>query len=171
MRDRGEVVDEEGFERIVAAVNAAIAPGREQGLRYAQGDYRPDPEADRFLARKALAADAAEAAKPPDYYDLKAIDEKFATERKRSMGARKKWSVIIAEAARVYADIRQVSADWCIEWKDQLLARGLTARSIQYDYLAALRSTCAWAVMNKRISVNPVDGISVKAGSHRMWRC
>jgi integrase len=162
LRNHGEVVDEESFERIVAAVNAAIAQGREQVLRYAQGDYRPDPAADRFPARKALAVEAAEAAKPADYYDLETIYEKFATERKHSMATRKKWSAIIAEVAKVHADIRQISDDWCIEWKDQLLARGLTARSIQYGYLAALRSTCAWAVTNRRISTNPVDGISVK---------
>lgn len=170
LRGRGEVVDEESFERIMVAVNSAFAQGREQVLRYAQGDYRPDPAADRFPARKAPVAGTGEMAKPADFYNLEAIYDKFAIERKHAMATRKKWSAIIAEVALVHADIRTITDSWCIEWKDGLLARGLTARSVQYGYLAALRSTCAWAVTNKRISVNPVDGISVKVPKARKER-
>src|SRR5690606_18807277 len=97
-----------------------------------------------------------------DFYDLKAIYEKFADETKHSMATRKKWRPIIAAVAKDHSDIRNVTDLWCIEWKDRLLAKGLSARSIQFGYLAALRSTCAWAVTNKRLTSNPVDGIAVK---------
>jgi len=43
LRRRGDIVDEGSFERIVAAVNAAIVQGREQVLRFSKGNYRNDP--------------------------------------------------------------------------------------------------------------------------------
>lgn len=114
-------------------------------IRYSRGNYRPDPLADRFpqleLKRpepKTVAPDTS-----ADFYDLKAIYEKLADETKHSMATRKKWRPIIAAVANDHSDIRDVTDLWCIEWKDRLLARGLSARSIQFGYLAALRSTCA----------------------------
>src|SRR5690606_11364738 len=96
--------------------------------------------------------------------------EKFAEESKHAMSTRKKWRAIIAEVAMDNADIRQISELWCVGWKDRLLASGLSPRSIQYGYLAALRSTCGWAVKNKRITKNPVEGIGVKVAKARKER-
>jgi integrase len=170
--DKGIRVSPESLGQIAEVVTAGAGQARDQLIRYGQGDYRPDPAADRFpkleLARKK--AKPADTDKAADFYDLKAIYEKLANERKHSMATRKKWSAIIAEVALVHADIRTITDDWCIEWKDGLLARGLTARSVQYGYLAALRSTCAWAVTNRRIAENPVDGISVKVGKAKKER-
>ena len=59
-------------------------------------------------------------------------------------------------------DIRDLSDEWCIKWKNRLVASGRSNRTIQYSYLAALRATCNWAVANKVITDNPVAGISVK---------
>lgn len=162
LEDRGELVDQDSFDRILSAVNVAIAQGREQVLRFAKGDYRPDPDADRFPLRQLVVTGPGAAAEAEDHYDLKAIYEKFADETKHAMATRKKWRPIIAEVANEVPDIRDLPDHWCIAWKDRLLSRGLSARSIQFGYLAALRSTCAWAVTNRRIATNPVDGIAVK---------
>lgn len=162
LKDRGELVDQGSFERILGAVNVAVAQGREQVLRFAQGDYRPDPSADRFPPRRTMVAEPAAEPQDKDHFDLKAIYEKFADETQHAMATRKKWRPIIAAVAKDVADIRNLTDHWCIAWKDRLVARGLSARSIQFGYLAALRSTCGWAVANKRIATNPVDGIAVK---------
>jgi integrase len=162
LKERGELVDTASFERILEAVNVAMVQGREQVLRFAQGDYRSDPHADRFPKRQVAAIGTGVQSPDADHYDLKAIYEKFADETQHAMSTRKKWRPIIAEVAKDVADIRDLTDHWCIGWKDRLLARGLSARSIQFGYLAALRSTCAWAVSNKRIPANPVDGVSVK---------
>lgn len=162
LQERGELVDQESADRILTAVNSAMMHGREQVLRFAQGDYRPDPNADRFPQRQFESATANGVQHDPDHFDLATIYEKFADEAKHAMATRKKWRSIIAEVAKDVPDIRNVTDHWCLAWKDRLLARGLSARSIQFGYLAALRSTCAWAVTNKRIVTNPVEGISVK---------
>lgn len=162
LEERGEQVDQESADRILAAVNTAMMQGREQVLRFAQGDYRSDPHADRFPLRQVAAAKANGAQYEPDHFGLVAIYAKFADEAQHAMATRKKWRSIIAEVAKDVPDIRNLTDEWCIAWKDRLLARGLSARSIQFGYLAALRSTCGWAVTNKRIASNPVAGISVK---------
>ena len=161
---RGDRVDPESFERVVTAVNAAIVQGREQLLRNSKGDYRSDPDAERFpaLGTSASGSHGAAAEEFSKKYDLNAIYEQFANEAAHAMATRKKWRSIIAEVANDNPDIRQLTDTWCVAWKDRLVARRLSARSIQYGYLAALRSTCAWAVRNKRILVNPMDGVGVK---------
>jgi hypothetical protein len=148
LRDRGEIVDDDSLARVVAEVSAAILQGRKQVLRYARGDYRPDPDADRFPQREAPAASAKPDDKPADFYDLKAIYEKLADEAKHSASTRKKWRAIVARVAAEIPDIRELTDLWCVGWKDKLLARGLSAKSVQFGYLAALRSTCAWAAGN-----------------------
>lgn len=170
LRERGELVDPASFERILAAVNVAMSQGREQILRFAKGDYRPDAHADRFPKRRPAAVETGSQSQEADHYDLKAIYEKFADETQHAMATRKKWRPIIAEVAKDVADIRDLTDHWCIAWKDRLLARGLSARSIQFGYLAALRSTCGWAVSNKRITANPVDGVSVKVPKSKKER-
>lgn len=162
--DKGIRVAPESLDHLVEIVTAGAGQARDQLIRYSQGNYRPDPVADRFpkLELKRPDPKATESDRPADLYDLKTIYEKFADETRHAMSTRKKWRPIIAEVAKDNSDIRQVTDLWCIGWKDRLLARGLSARSIQFGYLAALRSTCAWAVTNKRIASNPVDGIGVK---------
>lgn len=160
--DLGERIDPESFERVLEAVNKAMVQGREQVLRFADGDYRPDPQGDRFPTRKPkVSALQAEVEKDPDHYLLTDVYEKYATETKQAPSTRKKWGAIIRKVAEVHPDIRTITADWCVDWKDSLVARGLAARSIQFGYLAALRSTCEWAKGNRRISTNPMEGVMI----------
>jgi hypothetical protein len=132
LRDRGEIVDDDSLDRVVVAVNAAILQGRKQLLRYARGDYRPDPDADRFPEREAPTASANPSERPADFYDLKTIYEKLAGEAKHSASTRKKWRAVIAQVAAEVPDIRELTDLWCVGWKDRLLARGLSARSVQF---------------------------------------
>lgn len=159
---RGETVDPESFERIVEAVNKGMAQGREQVLRFAQGDYRADPEADRFPERAAPATQKPAVAHGKDHFLLTDIYWKYADETEQSAATRKKWAAIITLVAEEHPDIRTITPEWCVAWKDSLVARKLSPRTIKFGYLAALRSTCAWAKVNLRIAANPVDGIGIK---------
>jgi len=78
----GELVDPASFERILGAVNVAIAQGREQVLRFAQGDYRPDPYAERFPMRQVAAGEPGSQSLAVDHYDLKATSMMVSTTRK-----------------------------------------------------------------------------------------
>ncbi|MHA6689562.1 DUF6538 domain-containing protein [Devosia sp. A449] len=170
LQDRGELVDADSLERIINAVNGSIVQGREQILRYAHGDYRADPDADRFPDPLPIGASTVVEGKSADFFNLKSIYEKFADEAKHAASSRKKWRAIIAQVAVEIPDIRELTDLWVVGWKDQLVARGLSARSVQFGYLAALRSTCGWAVTNKRIAKNPVDGITIKVTKSKKER-
>ena len=159
---RGEIVDPDSFERILQAVNKGMAQGREQVLRFADGDYRSDPDADRFPERAAPVQSAPETKQGNDHFLLTDIYEKYAHESEQAPSTRKKWAAIIAIVAGDHPDIRTITPEWCVAWKDGLVARKLAPRTIKFGYLAALRSTCDWAKRNMRIAANPVDGIGVK---------
>ena len=159
---RGEVVDAESFERVLTQVNKAMLQAREHVLRMADGNFRPDPDADRFPVRDIAASTSGTTAESTDRYDLKAIYEAYAAESEQALSTRKKWRAIIATVAKEHPDIRTIDADWCVDWKDRLVKSGLSTRTIQFGHLAALRSTCNWAVTNRRIRTNPVEGIGVK---------
>ncbi|WIJ25055.1 hypothetical protein [Devosia sp. RR2S18] len=161
--ERGERIDADSFERVLQAVNKAILQAREQVLRYADGDYRADPNGDRFPSRNAKTeALQTDAEKGPKYYLLTDVYHRYAVETEQAPSTRKKWGRIIEQVAEVHPDIRTITPDWCVAWKDTLLDRGLSPRSVQLGYLAALRSTCEWGKTNRRISTNPVEGIGVK---------
>lgn len=160
--ERGELVDSESFERVLQTVNKAMVQGREQILRFVDEDYRDDPNADRFPQRTAAPPNKDDTAKGPRHFLLQDVYERYAAETKQSAGTRKKWGAIIGLVAKEHPDIRTITPDWCVAWKDALVEQGLSPRTIQYGYLAALRSTCEWAKANRRIVANPMDGISIR---------
>ncbi|MEO9299987.1 DUF6538 domain-containing protein [Devosia alba] len=159
---RGEIVDPESFGRILQAVNKGMAQGREQVLRFAEGDYRQDPEANRFPERKAPATELPSATQGPDHFLLTDVYERYADESEQAPATRKKWAAIIATVAETHPDIRTITPEWCVAWKDSLVARKLAPRTVKFGYLAALRSTCDWARRNLIIATNPADGIGLK---------
>ncbi|KQT50826.1 hypothetical protein ASG43_06075 [Aureimonas sp. Leaf454] len=64
LEKRGLLVDDESRERITTAVSAAMMQAHEQLQRYANGDYRPDPDAERFPALSLETFTSAEADAP-----------------------------------------------------------------------------------------------------------
>lgn len=157
---RGLVVDDDSIILITNAVNAAVAQARGQLLRNAKGDYRPDPDADRF-PKLILEAEPQQPSGDKTSSLTKVFDQ-YAKESGLSAATIKRWQPIIQSVADQVPDIRNLSNKWCIEWKNRLVASGRSNRTIQYGYLAALRATCNWAVANKVITHNPVSGIGVK---------
>jgi len=49
----GMRLDDDSMQRVMDAVNGAMAEGRAQVLQFARGDYSPDPRAERFPRRAA----------------------------------------------------------------------------------------------------------------------
>lgn len=168
LQDQGMLVDSESLERILAAVNTAMVQGREQLLRNANGDYRPDAAADRFpdwappSGRKAPDASVAGERTAKDF-ELVGIFERFSKEAGHAPATVKRWTPIIKAVAKEVPDIRDLTDIWCVGWKDRLVEAGLSSTSINDAYIAALRSTCTWAKSNKLIPENPVTGIGVRA--------
>lgn len=169
LEEQGALVDDESFERILAAVNVAAVQGREQLHRNASGDYRADPAADRFPEWRPISPTAAKASeaigskgRTAEGFLLVNIFERYSTEAGHAPSTVKRWAPIIRKVAKEVPDIRDLSDVWCVGWKDRLVKSGLSPASINDAYLASLRGTCSWAKDNKLIATNPVDGISVR---------
>jgi integrase len=160
--DRGELIAPESFDLVLIKVNQAMVQGREQLLRMAHGDYRPDPNADRFPVRGVPPPGPGSLGGGDNRFELVSIYERYADESKHAASTRKKWRSVIREVAAEVPDIRSLNADWCLAWKNRLIARRLTNRTIKFGRLAALSATCDWAVQNQLIAVNPVSGVKLK---------
>lgn len=65
-------------------------------------------------------------------------------------------------------DARLATPDRVIAWKDYLLrakadgGRGVSNKTVQDGYLATVRALFKWAAQNRKITSNPVDGVSVR---------
>lgn len=171
LADQGLQVDAESLERIVVAVNDAMAQGREQLLRNAHGDYRPDVNADRFPQQQTtIAQEPPSSGRTAKDFDLVGIFERYSREAGHAPSTVKRWTPIIRAVAKEIPDIRNLTDIWCVGWKDRLLDAGLSPASINDAYLAALRSTCSWAKDNKLIAINPVSGIGVRVPKSKRTR-
>lgn len=103
-------------------------------------------------------------------YSTLALFDKMAAERGHSKATIKRHRPIILGVAAVHFDIRTVTPDWCVEWKDRLLERGLNPTTVQAAYMSALRNLCNFAVANRRLVDNPMDGIFIKVPKRKRNR-
>ncbi|OJU84749.1 MAG: hypothetical protein BGO06_09125 [Shinella sp. 65-6] len=155
----GYRIDAASMELLRKAVAEAILQAKEHLLKLSEGDYRPDPDANRFpeldLAPKK------DSKENLGNFALLTVFEKYAAEKAVKHATYKKWKPIIAKVAEEVPDIRDLTREWVIDWKDRLVARGLDHGHIKNSYLACLKATCNWGKGNGRIAVNPVDDVVV----------
>ncbi|GGB03624.1 hypothetical protein GCM10011491_34730 [Brucella endophytica] len=162
LSQHGYRVDEPSMALLQQAVATAVLQAKEHLLKMAQGDYRPDPDADRFpkldmTSKKTKTGETGDLGK----YSLVQVFEDYNAERQLSPASYKKWKGIIAKVAAEVPDIRDLTSDWVVDWKDRSLKSGKSAIHVKDSYLASLRAVCQWAKSNKRIPANPVDEITV----------
>lgn len=157
----GYRVDLQSMELLRKAVGTAVLQAKEHLLKLSNGDFRSDPDADRFPRLELVVKQVPKSPETADKYSLLQVFEDYTNEKQTGHTTYKKWKGIIKKAALEVPDIRDLTSEWVIDWKDRLLRSGLSAVSVQDGYLACLKATCNWAKANKRISINPVDDIAV----------
>ncbi len=157
----GYRIDEASMTLLRKAVADAVLQAKEHILKLSEGDYRPDPNADRFPALDLTPkrGNGEELGK----FGLLQVFEDYVAERQQAASTYKKWRGLIAKVAAEVPDIRDLTSDWVVDWKDRLLRTGLSAVYVRDSHLASLRATCEWAKGNRRITINPLDGITVLA--------
>ncbi|WP_416193352.1 hypothetical protein [Nitrobacter sp. TKz-YC01] len=98
-------------------VGKAVLQALEQLDRMKAGDYRPDPDGDRFpvleMGKKGS----------KDKFALLRVFDDYAEKSQLSPATIKKWRPIIKQVATEVPDIRDLTRDWGVAWKDRQMDR------------------------------------------------
>jgi integrase len=166
----GYRVDNESLVRIKKAANEAIMQGREQLLRNAEGDYRPDPDAGRFPELELNSQPITPGNVPLGQASPLDVFDRYAKESKPTPATIKRWRPVVAKVQKEHPIISGITPEWCIQWKNKLVASGLSNNTIRNGYLASMRALCNWAVTNREMANNPFKDVTVKADKQRKMR-
>lgn len=159
---KGFVPDRDTRAALIKEASRAMIEAGEQLRRNAEGDFRPDPNRERFpewkpVSRAATSAPSASIAAIFDGWS------KEATALGRTKKTLKEYGSLVLRFAEFlgHDDAAAVSAMDVVRWKDKRLADGRDAKTVRGADLAALKSVFGWAKRNFIIPSNPAEGVSL----------
>jgi integrase len=158
----------------------AIRDAAERRARQAEGDYRPDPNSERFPAweRPTVASDGGAGTAPSSSAKVTLTglvdgwwreQEKVGKSKSTYVNYKGAFGKLVAflkrdDARRATADDAQrLTAEEVVSFKDHRLnVDEVAPRTVNDNDLAALRSVLGWAVDNKKLTANVALGIRLK---------
>jgi integrase len=122
-------------------------------LKNANGDYRPDPDGERFGEFE-----------KDGRRKFEILWNEFVANRRLSAGTQKKWKPYFeALIKRVKTDdMGKVTEKALLDWRDELERSWLSPITIRDGYFAAFRSFFGWAKRKKRLATNPTLEVFVE---------
>ena len=156
---------------VLKAFHLALRDAFEARERNAEGDYRPDPKAERFPSFEQAPVNEppspSAAKRPKPKGSLTGILADWWTEAKaggRTVSTHESYGRTMRQFAAFlgHDDASRVTAEDVIRFKDHRISEGLSIKTVRDSDLAALRSVFSWAVANRRMGSNPADGIKLK---------
>src|SRR5262249_51803393 len=145
-------------DRLLVAIREAERMGAGLLAKRAEGDYSPDPNAARFPALPSSSPNASVTG-VTEAWKAEAI----AVGTAESTITKYERILLRFVAFLGHDDARAVSSEDVVRFKDhRLREEGASPKTIKDGDLAALKSVFAWAVANKRLSINPAAGVTVK---------
>jgi len=161
-------VDTSSREMVLRAFHLALRDAFEARQRNAEGDYRPDPKAERFpsFEQGPVKPPFPSSAKHKD--TLAGLLEDWWKEAKaggRTVSTHESYGRTVRQFAAFlgHDDAGRVAAEDVVRFKDHRIAEGVSLKTVRDSDLAALRSVFSWAVANRRMTSNPADGLKVKS--------
>lgn len=169
---KGLRIDEPSMKMVLTRVTQAAIQAREHIWKMAGGDYRPDPNANRFPPFDMPQQPQSKPARidSDSKFQLVQVFEGYAKEKSISPTTYSQWKAIIEKIAAEVPDCRELTKEWVIDWKDKLLVQGLQQKTIRDRHLAALKAVCTWGVSNARMSENPCSTVTVSVPRRIMTR-
>lgn len=155
----GLSVDKETYRRLRVSTSRALKQAASLYLRQMDGDWTPDPKAERFPPLRIAEPDkpAAPAVEVEEFW------EKVSTGY--SAGTQKRWRAILNRllASAAVTDLSLVTEAHVEAWRDAALATGkVTARTFANNDLTAIKTMFKRAVKRKLVSVNPAQNVTVE---------
>jgi integrase len=169
-------VDSESRALLVTAFWMALRDAFRSRQRNAGGDYAPDPQAARFPEWQALAEAAKEKPKRGATKDsLTALVEDWWREAKLAGRKQSTYESYRNTMAKLVAFLKHdkasgVTPEDIVRFKDHRLQGGASAKTVKDSDLAGLKTVFGWAVMNRRMTINPAEGLTIKVGKSRKLR-
>lgn len=153
LAQKGLVVDADSRVRLIDQIGRAMREAAELNFARAAGDYSPDANVDRFPAFE----QSSEKVAPQGAIELKLSDllDKMSVERGHAQKTRSEWGRAVrslTDHAKV-TDAASITTAMVLAWRDDLVSKGLKAKTINDCYLAAVKAVYAWAEV--RIGCNP----------------
>lgn len=152
--------DAESRDKLIRAAHEALIQAGEQQLKKAQGDYSPDPKADRFppIQKKKASANGVSLT---ELFELWERDHLAGNGSPRTPGDfRQK-----IESFRDYLGHEEVNritplnvSDYCDFLRHE---KGLSAKTVNAKYLAAIRLVFRVGLAKSRIAVDPTANVKV----------
>ena len=181
LTERGIGVDDNDLYELALAVSKAGVQAKEALERRADGDYSPDPKAERFPKWEEV--------EPKITVRMRSLTvakhfTKFADDCGLSQATRKRWRPALENLAEHIQDdnLVAVTPALLLTWKEKL--RGppstepatkrqqgrLSPRTIRDVYFASGRSFFEWAKENHKLTRNPFDGMRIRVPKGKVTR-
>ncbi len=173
-------VDGPSREQLLRAASDAILQAIGQLQRNAGGDYRPDPDAERFPEWKAEDSNQGAAlSKRKQSREKVTIEELLERWWKEAQAAGlspktyQSYSSVIIRLVKFlkHNDPRRVTPEDIVAYKDARLSevnsrtgKAISAKTVKDSDLAGLKTIFGWAKVNLLVPSNPAEGITLKVG-------
>ena len=167
---------------VLKAVHKALRDAFKLRKRNADGDYTPDPKANRFSEWTQPSTPSSHPSPTSQKSSLKGLVEDWwkeakATDRKPSTYESYRNTMANFTAFLKHDDARRVTSTDVIAFKDHRLAstnprtgKRISAKTVKDSDLAGLKTIFGWAVSNGRMEANPAAGITIKLGKPQKLR-
>lgn len=171
------LVDPASREMLLGEFHRALRDAFDTRQRNANGDYSPDPKAERFPAFERTQP---KAPSPPKHKPNQTLTSLVADWWKEAQALSRKPSTHVSYRNTMAALVRflghddaaRVTAADILRFKDHRLAtinprsgKSISAKTVRDSDLAGLRTIFGWAVLNDRMADNPARGVTLKRGN------
>lgn len=164
--EQGIVTDDHSRKRLLKEIDSAMRQAAEEQQKRANGDYSPDPKADRFptlsFGSKPSAAEEPTGPSITALFKLWERDHLAAGKSARTVGDFRQKIDSLKEWLG-HDDALKVSpeaiADWCEHLRHK---KNLQARTVSQKYLAVAKLVFKLAVEKRKLKTNPADGNVVR---------
>lgn len=160
-------IDQESRTQLLFQIALAVKDAAIKLHRNALGDYRPDPNADRFGGPFVQTQQKEETAPGAKAVPFTALVTGWWREGEAAGLSRKTHQAYSSAMDRLadhvgHRDASRITADDIIGLKSARLAAGVSTKTVKDSDLAGLKAVFGWAVANRLLSQNPAEGITVK---------
>jgi integrase len=156
----GVICINDSRNRLLFAFSRALSLATDKLKRNAGGDYTPDPAAASFPAWKGNEVRAAPKSSRLSFDNLL---DRWKRENKRAASSIVSFTHHVADfkAHLGHNDVLRVTRHDVVAWKDKLLERGLSAKTINGSYLASISALYNLAKRDGLVEKNPTEGVRI----------